>query len=361
MGSATLYQLARRGARVVGVDRFSPPHTMGSTHGQTRIIREAYYEHPLYVPLVRRAYDCWQDLEEQAGVEIYRKTGGLMLGREDGPVVSGSRTSALEHGISHQMLSAAEVRSRFPGLTPPEDFVGLWEDRAGLLFPESAVAAQLALAQRLGAVILPETRVLRWSADQNGVRIETPGGVITARALVLSVGPWISSLLGARGAGFQVERQLFHWFEPSMDASGWPVALWEHRHGGLFATLPDGARRVKAGIHHEGEVVDPETVNRRPEEKDEIGIRSLLAQYQPAAAGRLLDSAVCLYTNTPDRHFVLDWHPDHANVLVASPCSGHGFKFSSAIGDVVADLVTTGMADFDLSPFSFGRFHEGAA
>jgi sarcosine oxidase len=361
MGSATLYQLARRGIRTVGVDRFTPPHSVGSTHGRSRIIREAYYEHPLYVPLVRRAYACWQELEERSGTTVYRKTGGLMLGPPSGPVISGSRASAVEHGIGHEMMTAAAVRAGFPGFTPPEDFVGLWEERAGLLFPEAAVAAQLALAQHHGAVVRMESRVLRWSADQHGARIETAGGVIDARVLVLSVGPWISSLLGPRGAVFQVERQLFHWFEPSVNSAGWPVALWEHRQGGLFATLPDGAHRVKAGIHHEGEVVDPETVNRRPEAEDETRIRHLLARYQPAADGTLLDSAVCLYTNTPDRHFVIDWHPDHDNVLLVSPCSGHGFKFSSAIGEVVADLVTTRRSGFDLNPFSLRRFQDGTA
>ena len=356
MGSATLYQLARRGVPAIGVDRFSPPHTQGSTHGQSRIIREAYYEHPLYVPLVRRAYDAWRDLEERSGVTVYRKTGGLMLGREDGPVVSGSRASAVEHGISHEMLTAAEVRSRCPGFTPPEDFVGLWEDRAGLLFPEAAVAAHLALAQRLGAEVRNQTRVLGWSASAAGIRVETSGGQLKGRLLVLSAGPWIGSLLGDRGTVFQVERQVSHWFAPLRDAGDWPVALWEHREGSLFYTIPDGKARVKVGIHHEGETVDPETVNRETTEAEERQARSLLAQYQPAANGPLLDSAVCLYTNTPDRHFVLDWHQDHDNVLVVSPCSGHGFKFSSAIGEAVADLVTTGTSAFDLGPFSISRF-----
>jgi sarcosine oxidase len=359
MGSAALCQLGRRGVPALGLDRFVPPHSLGSTHGQSRIIREAYFEHPLYVPLVRRAYECWRELEERSGTPLYRKTGGLMLGRADGIVVSGSRASAVEHGISHEMLTAGEVRTRFPGFDPPEDFVGLWEDRAGLLFPEVAIAAQLALARLDGASTRTDSPVLRWTADQNRVRIETNQGSLESRVLVLAAGPWIPSLLGNWGSVFQVERQLFHWFEPSRDASRWPVALWEHRHGGLFATLPEGPARVKAGIHHEGEIADPETVNRRPTSRDDANIRELVTRYQPGAAGQLLDSAVCLYTNTPDRHFVIDWHPDHGNVLVVSPCSGHGFKFSSAIGEVVADLVTSGVSSFDLSPFSIRRFSKG--
>lgn len=359
MGSAALYQLGRRGIPALGIDRFAPPHSLGSTHGQSRIIREAYFEHPLYVPLVRRAYECWRELEEESGTSIYRKTGGLMLGREDGVVVSGSRASALEHGISHEMLTAREVRSRFPGFDPPEDFVGLWEERAGLLFPEAAVAANLELARRHGATVETGTRVLGWTADHRGVRIETDQGFREGSVLVLSAGPWNPTLLGPLGSAFEVERQLFHWFEPLTDAGQWPIALWEHRRGGLFATLPDGPGRVKAGIHHEGEVVDPEAATRTTSPTEDARMRSLVAQYQPGAAGRLIDSAVCLYTNTPDRHFVIDWHPDQGNVLVVSPCSGHGFKFSSAIGEVVADLVTSGATGFDLSPFSIRRFSKG--
>jgi sarcosine oxidase len=283
----------------------------------------------------------------------------LMLGKADGLVVSGSRASAVEHGISHEMLGAGEVRARFPGFDPPEDFIGLWEERAGLLFPEAAVAAQLALARQWGASIRTDSTVLQWTADPNGVRVQTSQGSLDARVLVLAAGPWIPSLLGNWGSAFQIERQLFHWFEPRRDASRWPVALWEHRYGGLFATLPDGPTRVKAGIHHEGEMTDPDTVNRRPTAKDDASIRDLLERSQPGAAGRLLDSAVCLYTNTPDHHFVIDWHPDHPNVLVVSPCSGHGFKFSSAIGEIVADLVTSGQSGFDLSPFSIRRFSKG--
>jgi sarcosine oxidase len=361
MGSATLSHLARRGVRVLGVDRYSPPHTRGSTHGESRIIREAYYEHPLYVPLVRRAYQCWHDLEQETGAVIYRKTGGLMLGREDGPVVSGSRASALQHAITHQVLTAEQVRRDFPGFAPPDDFVGLWEERAGLLYPEAAVTAYLTQAARFGAVIRTDAPLLQWSADAAGVRVETGQGRVTAQQLVLATGPWLGSHLGLAAPVLQVERQLFHWFQPVSDSRGWPVALWEHHRGGLFATLPDGIGRVKAGVHHEGKIVDPETVERQTTPEEDAGIRALVARYQPGAAGPLMGSAVCLYTNTPDRHFVIDRHRDHPNVLVLSPCSGHGFKFASAIGEVAADLLTGGRPPFDLAPFSLQRFHQTPA
>lgn len=356
MGSSALSHLARRGVPVLGLDRYSPPHTLGSTHGNSRVIREAYYEHPLYVPLVRRAYECWRELEEQSGKSIYRRTGGLMLGRPDGPVISGSMASAVEHGIGHELLSADEVRTRFRGFAPPEDFIGLWEDRAGSLAPEVAVTANLELAARHNAPVRSGTPIVGWEADANGVRVETPEGVLHSRVLVLSAGAWIGRLVGEWGRVFEVERQLSHWFRPEVDTSGWPIALWEHRPGGLVYSIPEGPGRVKAGVHHEGVIVDPDLVERKVSGQDDDTIRSLIRQFQPGAAGELLNSAVCLYTNTPDRHFVLDWHPDHENVLIVSPCSGHGFKFSSVIGEIVADLVTGRGSAFDLSPFALSRF-----
>jgi sarcosine oxidase len=356
MGSAAVYHLARRGVRVLGLDQFHPPHTLGSTHGQSRIIREAYFERPHYVPLVRRAYQLWDELGAESGTLVYRKTGGLMLGPPDGTVVPGSRESAQQHGIPHQMVTPEEVRKRFPGFTPPDHFIGLWEHRAGLLFPEEAVSAHLTLAERHGGVIKRGVAMRDWSREPAGIRLRTDEGEVGAARLVLSLGPWVSRFSGELGPLFTVERQLFHWFTPTTDAGGWPIALWEHRPGGLFATLPDQPNRVKAGIHHEGDTVDPDRVNRVPTPEDERKIRQLLAQYLPAANGGLLDSTICLYTNTPDRHFVVDWFPGTANVLVVSPCSGHGFKFSSALGEAVAQLVTGGSSSLDLTSFRLSRF-----
>lgn len=356
MGSSALCHLARRGVTTLGVDRYSPPHSQGSTHGNSRVIREAYYEHPLYVPLVRRAFECWQELEEESGRAIYHRTGGIMLGPPDGAVVSGSLASAVRHGIAHELLTADEVRSRLPGFAPPDDFVGLWEERAGFLAPEVAITANLEIAARHEAQLLTGTSILGWEADGDGVRVETTEGQVNARILVLSAGAWISKLLGRAGQVFEVERQLSHWFRPTVDTSHWPVALWEHRPGGLLYSIPESRDRVKVGIHHEGDIVDPDRVNRGVSPQEDATIQTLIQQFQPAVPGTLLDSAVCLYTNTPDRHFVLDWHPDHDNVLIVSPCSGHGFKFASAIGEIIADLATTRAPRFDLSPFALARF-----
>jgi sarcosine oxidase len=360
MGSAAAWQLARRGRRVLGLDRFSPPHTLGSSHGRSRIIREAYFEHPCYVPLLRRAYECWADLERASGRRLLRQTGGLMAGPEGGVLVPGARRSAIEHGLPHEMLSASEIRRRFPGFAPPDDFVGLLEPRAGMLVPEDCVQAALDLARLYGAELRMDEPVTDWRADGHGVSVDTTTGSHRAERLILAAGPWMMSLLGPLGRRLEVERQLFHWFEPARTPELFrpehcPIAVWEYAPERIFATQPDVGDGVKAGIHHEGESTDPENVRRKPTPEDEATMRRLVEIYLPAAAGRLREARVCLYTNTPDHHFLIDRHPDHPQVVLASPCSGHGFKFASVVGEILADLATGERSPFDLTPFAFSR------
>lgn len=361
MGSAAAWQLARRGLRVLGLDRHAPPHFLGSSHGRTRIIREAYFEHPLYVPLVQRAYELWAEVERAASQPLMRLTGGLMIGGRDSGVFAGAVRSAREHALPHVELTAGEVRRRFPGLAPAENMAAVLEPRAGLLFPEACVEALQQQARAAGAVLAHEQPVTSWEADLAGVTVTTPRARYEAGHLVLSAGPWMARLVAPLELPLQVERQLSHWFEPmpprdAFEAPRCPVTIWETAPGRVFYTLPDVGQGLKAGIHHDGEVVDPETVDREPRPADEARIRALLARFMPTANGRLLDARVCLYTNTPDQHFVIDRHPEHPRVIVASPCSGHGFKFGAAIGEVIADLVTDGRSAFDLSPFRLGRF-----
>lgn len=361
MGSAAAWQLARRGLRVLGLDRHAPPHFLGSSHGRTRIIREAYFEHPLYVPLVQRAYELWAELERAAGRPLMRITGGLMIGGRDSGVFAGAVRSAREHALPHQELTAGEVQRRFPGLAPAENMAAVLEPRAGMLFPEACVEALQQEARAAGAVLEHEEPVTSWEAGRAGVTVTTPRARYEAGHLVLSAGPWMARLVAPMELPLQVERQLSHWFEPmpptdAFAAPRCPVTIWETAPGRVFYTLPDAGQGLKAGIHHDGAVVDPETVDREPRPEDEARIRALLARFMPTANGRLLDARVCLYTNTPDQHFVIDRHPEHPRVIVASPCSGHGFKFGAAIGEVLADLVTDGRSAFDLSPFRLGRF-----
>jgi sarcosine oxidase len=360
MGSATLYELSRRGVRAVGVDQFAPPHTLGSTHGRTRIIREAYFEHPLYVPLVRRAYELWAELERESGRTLFHQTGGLMIGPADGALVAGARRSAEEHGVPHEMLTATEVRRRWPALDPADEHVALFELRAGLLLPEACVETYLMLATRHGAAVRTEERVLAWRADGELVTVTTNAATYRARRLVLSAGAWLTELVADLALPLSVERQMFHWFEPAsspeLHAAGrCPLALWEFERDRMVATFPDLGDGVKIGIHHEGEITDPASVRRATTREEDAEIRTLLSRLIPRAAGRQTEARVCLYTNTPDHDFLIDTHPAQPSVLVVSPCSGHGFKFASAIGEIAADIATGGTR-FDLAPFRLSRF-----
>jgi sarcosine oxidase len=364
MGSAALHHLASRGVKVLGIDRFATPHLHGSTHGRTRIIREAYYEHPCYVPMVQRAYELWASLEKEIGEQLFVQTGGLMIGPPEGELFAGALRSAKEHGLAHTILEPAQVHARYPGFRVPDGSMALHEPRAGLLFPEKCVEAHLALAKRAGATIRTGITVTRWNAD-DGIRIETDAGELRARTLILAAGPWLPALVPDLELPLEVERQLFHWFEPVShpewyDAAHSPISLIEYADGRFFATFPDVGHGVKAGIHHEGAVIDIDAPRAPATTAEGAEIQALLARYLPQAAGHILDSATCVYTNTPDHDFLLDRHPVHPNVLIASPCSGHGFKFSSAIGEILADIATTGETTFDLRPFALSRFQTPA-
>jgi sarcosine oxidase len=350
MGSATAYHLARRGYRVLGVDRFGPGHSNGSSHGDSRIIRELYYEHPLYVPLVRRAYDLWIELEAESDSTLMHLTGGLMLGRPEAGVVAGSRAAAIEHHIPYEELPAREIRRRFPVLEPPDDFVGIWDGRAGYLEPETATGAHLRLAERAGATLRFGETVVAWS-DRG---VTTTAGRYTADRIVLAAGAWMTSLVPE--LPLVVERQVLVWFDGSYPG---PVVLCEHEPGQASYWFPRLDTGVKASLYHGGETVaDPNTVRRSVDAGEIQALRTALASVVPSLArAPVRDCTTCLFTNTPDARFVIDRHPEHSNVVLLSPCSGHGFKFASAIGEAGADLVTGRPPFIPLHPFAIARFH----
>lgn len=362
MGSATAACLARRGHRVLGFDRFAPPHPFGSTPGKTRIIREAYYEHPQYVPLVQRAYECWAEAGELAGEKLLLQTGGLMIGAPDGNLIAGTRRSAEVHGLPHEKLTAQEIRQRFPAFELPEWMHGIWEPRAGLLFPDRCIANYLRLARQQDAILNFDEPVEHWQVDGGGITVTTARGRYSAARLVLTAGAWMPELIAGLGVPLQVQRVVQYWFEPTenpeqFDPARFPVYLLEYAPPNhLFYGLPNTGDGVKAAHHHPGEPTTANSLNRviAPEEVGRM--RELLGQYLPHVNGRLLQATACMYTNTPDLDFVIDVHPAHPQVIVASPCSGHGFKFSSAIGEVLADLAMKGSSAFDLAPFSLQRF-----
>jgi sarcosine oxidase len=360
MGSAAAYHLARRGQRILGLDRFTPPHSFGSSHGQTRFIREAYFEHPAYVPLVQAAYQRWAELEKESQRTLFRQTGGLMIGPAEGVLVSGAQHSAEVHGLAYERLTADDIRRRFPAFQPGDEMVAVWEPRAGILFPEACIQAHLEMAGHRGATLHFDEKVLSWHNSGEGVRVVTSKGEYQARRLLLTAGAWINQLVPELGLPLSVERQVIVWFAPSrpehLSPDRCPIWIIEYEPSRFLYGFPDLGEGVKAGLHHDGETVDPETV-RRDIRSDEIHVvQSLVRRFLPGAGGPARTAAVCLYTNTPDFHFLIDTHPNHPHVLIASPCSGHGFKFAGVLGEVLSDLLIEGRSPLDLSFFRLDRF-----
>ena len=360
MGSAAVFHLSARKSRVLGLDRFRPPHDFGSSHGRTRIIREAYFEHPLYVPLVQRAYKLWSDLESKSGRKLFLQTGGLMIGKPEGTLVKGALLSAQQHGLEHEVLPAAEISKRFPALEPEKDMVAVREPRAGILFPELAIQSHLDLARVNGAVLRFNEPVASWECDSGTVRVKTATGEYTGRRLLIAAGAWAPELLEKLGLPLKVERQVLYWFAPRsqpelLQPGQLPIFIFEYdarRHFYGFPELGDG---IKVAMHHQGAVARPDALDREVKPGEIKAMRELLQRYLSSVNGTLNSTAVCMYTNTPDEHFLLDFHPQCPEVLIASPCSGHGFKFSSVVGEIAANLLTGQETGFDLSLFGIGR------
>jgi sarcosine oxidase len=362
MGSAVVHHLASRGARVVGLDQYQPPHSLGSTHGRSRIIREAYYEHPGYVPLVRRAYQNWEALEHTTNRRLFERTGGLMVGVPGSALVRGTRESAARHGIEIEVLSAADMRRRYRALSPSPEMVGIREDRAGVLFPEACIDACLQVAAERGADIRTGTRVERMVVNSGNVVLTTHGGDVHASRVVLAAGPWVPGVLAALGAKvpLTVERQVMHWLDtprddPRFSPAGFPVTLLEHDSGRIFYALPDFGDGVKAAMHYEGATGAIDELPRTVTSSDTRPVLELSQRFVAAAPARIRESAVCFYTNTPDLDFIVDTLPSMTNVTLLSACSGHGFKFASALGEIVAQQVLGQSPAVDISQFSLSR------
>ena len=357
MGSATASALARRGVRVLGLDAFRPPHDRGSSHGESRVIRAAYFEHPLYVPLVRRAYELWRELESRSGRKLLIDTGALVVGASGSELVSGARRSAEEHGVPFESLDRAEIRRRHPVFEPAEDAVGLFEPGAGVLFPEASIEAFLGEAATAGAELRFDEPLESWSAESGSVEALTGRGRYSADRLLLAGGAWMPAL--APGLPLQVERQVLHWFAPRdprpFAAGALPVFLIDEPATALWYGIPDLGRGLKVAVHHAGAPITADTLDRVVHAEDVAAVRRLLRARLPAADGPPGRSTVCMYTNTPDGHFLIDEHLDTERVLLLSACSGHGFKFASVLGELAADRLMGAPSALDLTPFRLDR------
>jgi sarcosine oxidase len=360
MGSAAAFELARRGRRVLGLEQYALGHDRGSSHGQTRIIRKAYYEHSDYVPLLHRAYQRWYDLEQRQGVHLFTECGCLSIGKPDGELVAGVRTVAREHGLPIENVTAAELRQRFP-FRFGDDYVGVLERDAGFLYVEDCVRAHLEAAKTQGADLRGNETVLSWEATEKSVTVRTAKETFTAARLVISAGAWASRTLADLGLPLEVVRKVLLWIGTDDDTlfrrDVFPVYMAETPEGFYYGFPAIDAHGHKFARHDGGEPVpDPANVNRTISTADEADCRQFAARHLPAVNGPLRHAKVCLYTHTPDRHFVIDLHPRHPNVAIAAGFSGHGFKFASVVGEVLADLAEKGETDLPIRMFRAGRF-----
>lgn len=364
MGSAAAAHLATRGAEVVGVEQFTPGHDRGSSHGESRIIRQAYFEDPAYVPLLLRAYELWEDLDRD-DPGLFRLTGGLFVGASDAEVVAGSIATAEAHGLPHEVLDAAAIRRRFPAFAPRVDEVGVFEERSGFVRPERAVLAHWRRAERAGADRWPGGPAVSWEADGDGVRVVTPGGVLEADRLVVTPGAWAARQLADLDLPLTVTRQVVTWFRPTDPASyalgTMPIFVWE-RPGlspyGFPCLDADGG--VKVGLHHRGRQTDPDLLVREIAEQEIAEIADLVRPLLPTLPGEPLRAIACMYTTTPDHHFVVGLHPLHPHVVVACGFSGHGFKFTPVMGEILADLALDGATRHPIGLFDPSRFRQSA-
>jgi len=365
VGSAACYHAAKRGARVLGLEQFEIPHKNGSHHGHSRMIRQAYFEHPDYVPLLRRAYELWHELRQADARDFFYVTGGLYIGAMDGTIVPGSLRAAKEHGLEHSILSADEISARFPLLKPNPEHAGFCEDLGGFLVPELAVSAHADGAVAQGAVIQTGERLISWKAHTDHVSVKTESGEYSTEKLVITAGAWTGAIAKDLGIDLEVTRQSLAWFEPLGDPGqyspeNFPCWFVEtdspFGHYG-FPMLP-GDPGLKIAIHKPGPEMDPEAPLDADVPISEINsLHKILEEYFPGCAGDVVHSCSCKYTNSPDGHFVLGAHPEHERVSIACGLSGHGFKFSSVLGEALADLALEGETslpiDF-LSPQRFG-------
>ncbi|MEM7345067.1 MAG: N-methyl-L-tryptophan oxidase [Chloroflexota bacterium] len=374
MGSATLYQLAQRGVNVLGIDQFDPPHHQGSTHGESRVTRLAAGEGPQYIPLVQRTHEIWRELEEKTGAPLLYESGCYVISptiaslgwREESNFAADSARLAAQYKIPHELLDAAEVRRRHPIIGIEDGYHAYYEPSGGIVDPEQSIRVQLQLAKKFGATIQVNERVTSFKAEKAGVTVTTNQQQCQADKVILTTGPWIKQLLPETShPSFGIYRQVMYWFEAEdpaqFEVSHFPMLMWigqtQTDFFAAFPTVPGNQPGIKLLTEQFVETCDPKTVNREvsPAEIEQFA-DMFVSQKLRGLTKNCLRADVCLYTMTPDTHFIIDQHPDNEQILFASACSGHGFKHSAAIGEAIAQWAINGQSDIDLSKFSLSRF-----
>ena len=364
MGASVCDHLARRGVRVLGLEQFSVPHDRGSHTGFSRMTRTAYYEHPDYVPLLKRAWQLWRELESKTQITLLHATGGIYFGPPDSEIVARSREAAVQHGLVHEMLDQHAIAARYPQFRMPSDFVALHERDAGFILCERAIDAMVKRARSHGAIIHENEAVLSHREERTGVSVTTDRTTYRADQIVICGGAWADRLVTELGVKLTVTRQVLGWVQPLEPAifelGTLPVWAIDHLDGTIhygFPIHPD-MPGFKIAHHAPGEPTDPNHVRREVSKKDEDTFRPILERFIPRANGPLLKMATCLYTNSPDHHFIIDRLPRHKRTTVACGFSGHGFKFASVVGEILADLSLDGKTPLPAQFLGFDRFKQ---
>lgn len=364
MGSAAAMHLAERGKRVLGVEQFTKAHDLGSSHGGSRMIRQAYFESPDYIPLVLRAYELWRKLERDSGTRLLNITGGLNIGSRDGELVTRTIAASEKHTIPFEVREGSAITNRFPAFVPQAGDAAVYEPNAGYLFPEECIRTHFALAARAGADLRFDEAVFSWSARQDRVEVRTSKGIYSAEHLVITAGPWASQSLHEIFP-LRVTRQVTAWIQPATGVGQFlpekfPVFLCEDIDGGFpgygFPAMDGPAGGIKAAIHGSDAVCAPQNVDREIHESDLRRIIDRLKVRIPALDGEVIRAKTCMYTMSPDEHFVIGTHPEFSSCTVACGFSGHGFKFAGVVGEILADLATTGSTLHPIELFSPQRF-----
>jgi len=366
MGSATVYQLSKiPNLKILGIDQFSPPHIYGSSHGETRIIRQIYFEHPNYVPLVKKSYPMWKELENEAKTQLFVNSGGIYIGEEGYRLMNGLKLTAKEHNFEINIMKSNEIMEKFPAFRVPEKMVGIYDPTAGILFPEKCIEAFISGAENRGAVFNFGEKVLDIKSDTTHEKVITNKGIYNAKKVIITAGAYVTVLLKDLQLPLKVEKKKIFWMEPvkefaqNFTVEKMPIFLIEDEETkiqlyGFPNVLGTG---VKSAMHvNKGDnIQDVYKIDRTIDDNDVEEFKSRISAYLPNVFGKLNKSSVCMYTMTPDEHFIIDFIPKNKRIILASPCSGHGFKFSIIIGEILKDLAIKGESEFDLSLFSLNR------
>jgi len=364
MGSSAAYHLARRGQDVLGLERYSIPHTMGSSHGVTRIVRKTSYENPAYLPLLERAYELWHELDSKSTDNLIHTHGYVATSPEDGSLFRRAVEACEAHDLEHSVLTAPELSDRYPGYDLPSDYMAVIEPNGGFVHAEQSIVAHVKNAHRHGAVIRAQEEVLDWSTSPNSVEVMTSDGHYSAKNLVVTAGAWASRLVPKLESVAVPERQVIGWFQPTQHKKylpeEFPVFSAECDLGQFYGTPVYHVPGFKIGKHHHlHQDVEPDSIA-EPTDEDETVLREFAKEYLSAAAGPTMGLKTCMYTNSPDGEFIVDTLSDDPNVAIAGGFSGHGFKFTTVMGEILADLAIHGETQQPIDSFSANRFNYDA-